>query len=142
MISKTCEFCGAPFLARRATAKYCGQTCNQAAYRLRHGKSTAGSIKTCPLCFRQFKAAHSQQKFCTPSHRSQYSKLKTSGARRVASMLGWSATQTREYLEDYGYYSLYDLLEGIGLHFSAAAKCWELESLSLWQEYREESANG
>lgn len=62
IVVKTCAFCGKEFETNRPYQIYCSETCNRAAYRLRHDRTVT---KTCAYCHGEFTTRDSKKIYCS-----------------------------------------------------------------------------
>lgn len=62
---KTCEYCGASFIAKTTLAKYCSERCLREADKANKRGYKEKPLKICEQCGEEFPANRSGQKFCS-----------------------------------------------------------------------------
>lgn len=87
-MKKTCPVCGNIFVTTRKKAKYCSQTCSDAAHsaqdRERYVASKPEVEQTCQNCGKEFIATSTRQVFCSRSCKEEYEKLLYSSKPKVS----------------------------------------------------------
>lgn len=69
---KTCEYCGASFLAKTTLAKYCSERCLREADKANKRGYKEKPLKICEQCGKEFPVNRSDQKFCSKKCYSRY----------------------------------------------------------------------
>lgn len=68
----TCEYCGAPFIAKTTLAKYCSEKCLREADKKNKRGYKEKPRKICEQCGKEFPANRSDQRFCSKTCCSKY----------------------------------------------------------------------